>query len=516
MSSFGTLFRVSTFGESHCKGVGAIVDGCPPCLALTEADIQPQLSRRRPGQSRLTTPREEKDLVTIMSGTEHGHTLGTPIGLFVPNEDQRPGDYKEMSDIPRPGHADLTYLLKYGNKASSGGGRSSARETIGRVAAGAIAEKWLAVTYGTHISCWVSSIGDVSVPESAVPAGEGGAFGWTRAQVDEQGTLRMLRDPASLRVWTERDEPDDAKRKAANIASEIAAEEDFLKLVGVHAGASAAGLKEAGARGVGAATGSEAALKALPCYEDWQGVIYNWQGELVTPSSGFDLAQWRTKELLPLRCPHPPTACRMATLIRQVKLEKDSIGGSVACMCTGVPAGLGEPVFDRLEAKLAHAMMSLPATKGFEIGSGFGGTLMRGSTHNDPFVASGAGRPAHAPALTVSSNNAGGTLGGISSGAPIYFKVAVKSVSTIGQAQQTSTLSGDAITLEAKGRHDPCVLPRTPPLVEGMAALVLIDAALIQRSRLGGAATTVCDGTRNFEPARPWNGGEPAAKKAKH
>ena len=155
MSTFGQVFRVTTFGESHCKGVGAIVDGCPPCLALTEADIQPQLTRRRPGQSRLTTPRAEKDLVQILSGTEHGHTLGTPIGLFVPNEDQRPGDYKEMSEIPRPGHADFTYQIKYGTRASSGGGRSSARETIGRVAAGAIAEKWLHETYGTEISCWV-------------------------------------------------------------------------------------------------------------------------------------------------------------------------------------------------------------------------------------------------------------------------------------------------------------------------------------------------------------------------
>jgi len=525
MSSFGTIFRVSTFGESHCKGVGAIVDGCPPCLALTEVDIQPQLTRRRPGQSRLTTPRAEKDLVSILSGTEHGYTLGTPIGLFVPNEDQRPGDYTEMSEIPRPGHADFTYLIKYGTKASSGGGRSSARETIGRVAAGAIAEKWLAQTYGTHISCWVSSIGDVSLPESAVPAGEGGAFGWTREQVDQHGTLLLLRDPATFQPMNEQDEPDAGKRNKANVAGEVAAEEAFLKLVGVHAGASPAGIKEAAAHGVGAPTGSAAGLKALPCYEDWEGKLYSWQGELVQPPAGFELDAWRTDELLPLRCPHPPTAARMATLIRQVKLEKDSIGGAVACMCTGVPAGLGEPVFDRLEAKMAHAMMSLPATKGFEFGSGFGGTVMRGSAHNDPFVAkapvSGGKARAHEPALTVSSNNAGGTLGGISSGAPIYFKVAVKSVSTIGQAQQTSKLTGEEITLEAKGRHDPCVLPRTPPLVEGMAALVLIDAALLQRTRLGGAGTTVCDGTRNFDPARPWvaegssPNDEPPAKKAK-
>ena len=309
MSTFGQVFRVTTFGESHCKGVGAIVDGCPPCLALTEADIQPQLTRRRPGQSRLTTPRAEKDLVQILSGTEHGHTLGTPIGLFVPNEDQRPGDYKEMSDIPRPGHADFTYLIKYGNKASSGGGRSSARETIGRVAAGAIAEKWLRGTYGTEISCWVSSIGDVSLPESAVPRGEGGCLvGWTRAQagkterererearlsrarrpghlptspvsaaastasaqVDEYGTLRMLRDPATFHRVGEAEVADADERRKANIDAEVAAEDAFLKLVGVHAGASAAGVAEAAKRGVAAAAaGAAEALRAMPCYEDW-------------------------------------------------------------------------------------------------------------------------------------------------------------------------------------------------------------------------------------------------------
>ena len=201
MSTFGTIFRVTTFGESHCKGVGAIVDGVPSRMALTEADIQPQLTRRRPGQSRLTTPRAEKDLVTILSGTEYGYTLGTPIGLLVPNEDQRPGDYKEMSHIPRPGHADFTYQVKYGTRASSGGGRSSARETIGRVAAGAIAEKWLRETYGCEVVCWVSSIGDVVMPPSVVPQAEGRS-GWTREEVDKFGCLRMLRDPAHLKLLT--------------------------------------------------------------------------------------------------------------------------------------------------------------------------------------------------------------------------------------------------------------------------------------------------------------------------
>jgi len=482
MSSFGTIFRVTTFGESHCKGVGAIVDGVPPRLALTEADIQPQLTRRRPGQSRLTTPRAEKDLVSILSGTEYGYTLGTPIGLFVKNEDQRPGDYKEMSKIPRPGHADFSYLVKYGTKASSGGGRSSARETIGRVAAGAIAEKWLNETYGTTISCWVSAIGEHSIPEGEIPVASDGRVGWTREEVDKLGTLRLLRDPKHWRELTEADEANKDERKKRQMALEIEAENAFLQAAAAEGGA---------------------ALCDIPSYEDHSGKLYNHRGELIkdTPKQ---LDSWRTDELLPLRCPHPVTACKMATLIRQVKKEKDSIGGSVACVCVGVPPALGEPVFDRLEAKLAHAMLSLPATKGFEIGSGFSGTCMRGSAHNDPFIprddASTSMAKGNTTNLTTRTNHAGGTLGGITTGAPIYFKVAVKPVSTIGQAQSTTTIEGEQVTLEAKGRHDPCVLPRTPPLVEGMAALVLADAALIQRTRLPGASTAVCDGSANFEP----------------
>eukprot|EP00908_Phaeocystis_cordata_P009935 Transcript_2077.p2 GENE.Transcript_2077~~Transcript_2077.p2 ORF type:complete len:515 (-),score=245.84 Transcript_2077:285-1757(-) len=478
MSSFGSVFRVTTFGESHCKGVGAIIDGVPPRMALTEADIQPQLTRRRPGQSRLTTPRAEKDLVTILSGTEKGYTLGTPIGLLVPNEDQRPGDYKEMSNIPRPGHADFTYQVKYGTRASSGGGRSSARETIGRVAAGAIAEKWLHEQYGTEISCWVDSIGTVRMPENAIPQQDAGR-GWSRAEVDQIGTLRLLRRPTEWHEVTEQEEPDAEARKKKRIAIEIAAEESFLK--DLQAGGDA--------------------LRGGPTYEDWQGTLYNHDGEVVKAPP--KLEQWRTDELLPLRCPHPPTACKMATLIRQVKSESDSIGGTVACVARKVPAGLGEPVFDRLEAKLAHAMLSLPATKGFEFGSGFGGTAMKGSVHNDPFAAAEKGAPV---AIVNTKNHAGGTLGGISSGADIYFRVAVKPVSTIGQAQQTSTFDGKPVCLEAKGRHDPCVLPRTPPLVEGMCALVLIDAALLQRTRLGGSATTVCDGSDSSFPWEQSNG----------
>ena len=355
-SSFGTLFRVATFGESHGIGVGAVVDGCPPNLELSAADIQVQLDRRRPGQSDLTTPRQEADRVTILSGVERGRTLGTPIGLLVHNQDQRPGDYGEMTAVPRPSHADYTYQLKYGVRASSGGGRSSARETIGRVAAGAIAEKVLRERWGVEIVAWVNSVGEVAA--AAIDADR-----VTRAQVD------------------------------ANL----------------------------------------------------------------------------------VRCPDAAAAEQMAGLVRTVRDAKDSIGGVISCVCRNVPPGWGEPVFDKLEARLAQAMLSLPATKGFEIGSGFAGTRLRGSQHNDLFVQKGN-------RLGTLTNHAGGVLGGISSGEPLLFRVAFKPVATIGQPQQTADLNGQQVELAAKGRHDPCVVPRAVPIVEAMAALVLLDLALRQQA----------------------------------
>ena len=358
-STLGTLYKVTTFGESHCKGVGAVVDGCPPGLELTEADIQPQLTRRRPGQSDLSTPRQEADQVTIYSGTEFGRTLGTPIMLLVNNRDQRPQDYGEMSRIPRPSHADYTYQMKYGVRASSGGGRSSARETIGRVAAGAIAEKWLREQYGTEIVAWVSAVGDIEAPPVDIDR-------ITRAEVD-----RTI-----------------------------------------------------------------------------------------------------------IRCPDAATAGRMQDRVREVLEAKDSTGGILTCVCRNVPVGLGEPLFDKLEARLAQAMLSLPATKGFDIGSGFAGTRLCGSSHNDPFVRRGSG-------LGTRTNHSGGVQGGISNGEPIVFRVAFKPVATIGLAQETVDFDGEPVTLEAKGRHDPCVVPRAVPIVEAMAALVLIDLALMQRARQG-------------------------------
>ena len=358
-STLGTLFKVSTFGESHGKGVGAILEGCPANLELSEADIQPQLTRRRPGQSDMTTPRNEADQVVILSGVENGKTLGTPIGLLVKNRDQRPHDYGEMDAIPRPSHADFTYQMKYGNRAASGGGRSSARETIGRVAAGAIAEKILREKHGIKITAWVSSVGDIDAPDlsSKVP---------TREEVD------------------------------ANF----------------------------------------------------------------------------------IRCPHQETAVKMMELVGKVRDEKDSVGGVLTCVAEHVPVGLGEPIFDKLEALLAQAMLSIPATKGFEIGSGFSGARMRGSEHNDPFVLKGE-------RLGTSSNYSGGVQGGISNGEPIVFRVAFKPPATIGQAQETVTFDGTPAVLEAKGRHDPCVVSRAVPIVETMTALVLTDLLLRQKYRNG-------------------------------
>jgi chorismate synthase len=356
-SSFGTLFRISTFGESHCKAVGVVIDGCPPGLSLAAEDIQPQLNRRRPGQSALSTDRQEADQVIILSGTENGKTLGTPIALQVANKDQRPQDYGTMRDIPRPSHADYTYQMKYGIRASSGGGRSSARETIGTVASGAVADKILREKFHIEIVAWVSSVGEID-------AGPIDSKAITRPDVD------------------------------ATV----------------------------------------------------------------------------------IRCPDHATAAKMAKVVAELKEKGDSVGGIVSCVIRNVPVGLGEPTYEKLEAKLAQAMLAIPATKGFEIGSGFAGTRMRGSEHNDPFTQKG-GR------LGTTTNNSGGVQGGISNGEPIELRIAFKPPATISLPQNTVDFAGEAAILEAKGRHDPCVVARAVPIVEGMAALVILDMLLRQEAR---------------------------------
>ncbi|EIM83329.1 chorismate synthase [Stereum hirsutum FP-91666 SS1] len=402
MSTFGTLFRVTTYGESHCASVGAIIDGCPPGLELSAKDIQVQLSRRRPGQSNLTTPRDEKDLVHLQSGLEHGITLGTPIGLLVKNEDQRPHDYSETDLYPRPSHADYTYLEKYGVKASSGGGRSSARETIGRVAAGAIAERYLSQAYGIEIVAFVSSVGKIHLPSSvSAPSAQGGN--------------------ESTSADGEDNDNDD---------TEDALSPEFVKL-----------------------------LKSVTRAE---------------------------VDMFSTRCPHEETSERMIKRIIRAKDSSDSIGGTVTCIIRNAPTGLGEPVFDKFEAKLAHAMLSIPATKAFEIGSGFRGTEVPGSRHNDAFVLKdekdGKGK------LGTKTNWSGGVQGGITNGEDIYFRIGFKSPATISQAQPTAQYDGTSGSLAARGRHDPCVVPRAVPIVEAMAALVVMDMMMMQESRkaMGG------------------------------
>ena len=356
-SSFGDLFRISTFGESHGGGVGVIIDGCPPRLPLDLEQIQADLDRRRPGQSRITTPRKEEDRVEILSGLLDGVTLGTPIAMVVRNKDQRPGDYQEMQVAFRPSHADATYQAKYGIQARSGGGRASARETIGRVAAGAVAKQLLARTHGTEVIAWVRRI----------------------------HTIEATIDPAGVSL----------EAVEANI----------------------------------------------------------------------------------VRCPDAGTAERMIERIEAIGRDGDSCGGVIECLVRRPPVGLGMPVFDKLEADLAKAVMSLPATKGFEIGSGFGGTLLRGSEHNDAFLPSDDGR------LRTATNNSGGIQGGISNGEEIQLRVAFKPTATIRKEQQTIDATGAATTLAAKGRHDPCVLPRAVPMVEAMVALVLADHLLRQQGQ---------------------------------
>ena len=359
-SQFGHLFRISTWGESHGGGVGVVIDGCPPRLPLTEADIQKDLDRRRPGQSEIVTPRAEEDKCQILAGVFEGQTLGTPICVSVINKDARPDAYREMEHAFRPSHADYTYHAKYGIRNWQGGGRSSARETIGRVAGAAVAKKVL------------SSL----CPE-----------------------LEVVAYVRSIRHLQARVNPDTVR------------------------------------------------------FEEVEANI--------------------------VRCPDAAMAEQMIHYIKEIRSEGDSVGGIIECVVRGVPPGLGEPVFDKLEADLAKAMMSLPATKGFEIGSGFDGTNLRGSEHNDAFYMEN-GR------VRTQTNRSGGIQGGISNGEPIFFRVAFKPTATIFQPQSTVSPSGEAVELKARGRHDACVLPRAVPMVEAMTHLVLTDHLLRQRAQNGG------------------------------
>ncbi|MGD0949765.1 MAG: chorismate synthase [Candidatus Binatia bacterium] len=358
-STFGHLFRVTTFGESHGGAVGVVIDGCPPRLPLTTEEIQHDLDRRRPGQSQITTPRDEPDRAEILSGVFEGQTLGSPIAIIVRNTDARPAAYAKLKDVYRPSHADYTYEAKYGIRNWQGGGRASARETVGRVAAGAIARKLLSTTAQIEVVAYVRRV----------------------------HTIEAAIDPGAVSL--------------AQVESNM------------------------------------------------------------------------------VRCPDASAAEAMIARIEEARRSADSLGGVVECVCRNVPPGLGEPVFDKLEADLASGMLSLPAVKGFEIGSGFAGTLLTGVQHNDPFTVDANGR------VRTTSNRSGGVQGGISNGEDIIFRVAFKPTATIAQAQQTVDRGGHAVTLEAGGRHDPCVLPRAVPIVEAMACLVLADHLLRHRGQCG-------------------------------
>ncbi len=356
-NTFGQLFRVTTFGESHGGGIGAVIDGCPPGLELSVADLQPWLDRRRPGQSAITTPRSETDVVEIFSGIHEGRTTGTPIMILARNHDARPLDYEELKKTYRPSHADLTYEAKYGRRDWRGGGRSSARETLARVAAGAVAAKYLKIHLGVEILSFVEQV----------------------------GTIRTEIEP-----------------------SEVTAEQIESSVV---------------------------------------------------------------------RCPDPKVAEEMLRHIEKTRDDGDSLGGVIRGVIRNAPRGLGEPVFEKLPAALGHAMLGINAVKGFEIGSGFAGSTLKGSEHNDEIYTDDAGE------IRTRTNRAGGCLGGISNGEDILFRVAFKPTATISRKQQTVNTAGESQTLEARGRHDPCVLPRAVPIVDAMAALVILDHYLRHKAQ---------------------------------
>ena len=356
-SSFGRLFRVSTFGESHGKGLGCIIEGCPPNIPLDLAKIQTELDRRRPGQSKISTPRKEKDQAIILSGIFEGRTLGRPISILFENKDADSSSYRPFADRYRPSHADFVYEQKYKHRDWRGGGRASARETVARVAAGAVAKQVLEQRTEIETLAWVKQVGNISI------------------EIDSKAVQK----------------------------------------------------------------------------EDIEANI--------------------------VRCPDPQTAQKMQALIENVRKEKDTLGGIISCVCRNVPAGLGEPVFDKLEAELGKAMLSIPAVKGFSIGSGFQGASMRGSEHNDIFETKDG-------VIQTQTNFSGGIQGGISNGMPIEFSVAFKPVATIFKAQDTIDKNGNAVSISPKGRHDPCVLPRAVPIVEAMANIVLLDFLLLQQQNI--------------------------------
>ncbi len=355
-NTFGTLFKITSFGESHGEGIGVVIDGCPAGIKLNRTFIQSELNRRRPGQSRITTQRKESDDFQLLSGHVEDMTTGTPLAFFVANKNVRSKDYGHLASAFRPSHADYTYHAKYGVRDHKGGGRSSARETIARVIGGAVAKLLLRQTSNIEVEAWVQSI----------------------------HSIHLDKEPETMELTTE-----------------------YAQAV---------------------------------------------------------------------KCPDPEIAEKMYHLIDQTRKAGDSVGGIIACRARGVPAGLGEPIYNKLEATLGSAMLSINAVKGFEVGSGFGGTLMKGSAHNDIFYTENG-------ELHTRTNYSGGIQGGISNGEEVYMRVAFKPTATIMQDQSSVNEEGEAVIVKGKGRHDPCVVPRAVPIVEGMAAMVLADFLMLQRAK---------------------------------
>ena len=347
-NSFGNIFKLTTFGESHGPALGGVIDGCPPGIKLDLDFIESEMQRRKPGQSSIVTQRKEEDSVQFYSGIFEGKTTGTPIGFLIHNKDQKSKDYSHIKDTYRPSHADFVYDKKYGHRDYRGGGRSSARETASRVVAGAIAKQ---ILEGIEITAHVSSVGEIKV------------------------------------------------------------------------------------------------------------------------DTHYSKLDFSTIENNPVRCADPKTAVEMESFIKQIRKEGDTVGGEVSCVIENCPIGLGEPVFDKLHAELGKAMLSINAVKGFEYGSGFDGSKLKGSQHNDSFNSDGK----------TETNNSGGIQGGISNGMDIYFNVAFKPVATIMKSQKTIDSNNNEVEMKGKGRHDPCVVPRAVPIVEAMAALVIVDYLLIDK-----------------------------------
>ena len=469
MSSYGKLFKVTTYGESHGTSVGVIIEGFPSNIIIDRDYIQYQLNRRRPGTSSINTTRSEDDIVEIHSGEENNYSLGTPILLLIKNKDFKKVDYNKISEIPRPGHADLTYLAKYGIKTMSGGGRSSARETTARVAAGALAETILIQKYNVNIFSFVKSVGTIQVSDNEI----------NKFILSKEINKKIVDEIGSFEIYIVEDK---IKEDCLdNKSLDIIFYNKYLNTLYFY-------------------DNNELVEKNATTnvkISEYQMLVIDYTQDInhsiiISLYSNNKKINFIYKEFSNIRCLSPIYGVNMIIEIFKCKANKDSLGGIVTCVIQNIPRSLGEPCFDKLEAELAKGMLSIPSTKGFEIGSGFEGTKLTGSQHNDLFIHDSKESPytkdqslslVEIP-IKQKTNNCGGTLGGISTGGNIYFSTAFKPVSTISKEQITSDYKGEEKILENEGRHDPCVVNRAIPIVESMASITILDMVLQQNSRI--------------------------------